>query len=60
MNALQTFIALNDYDNIKTMNRITEAGIISDNAVMPADVADVDCVRAVAWLRDIDADVLRE
>lgn len=50
MNALQLHIQNTRLEPESTMNALTEAGIISDNAVAPADVADADCSKAVFWL----------
>lgn len=49
MNSLQKH--LKGENEISAMNRLTEAGIISDNCVLAADVAEVDCERAIWFLR---------
>ena len=51
INALEAYIAHHNYDPIWTMNTLRDAGIISDNAVFPKDVALVDAVRAVEFLK---------
>lgn len=46
MNKLERFIAANDLDEVKVMNALQLEGIISDCAVMAADVSDADFDRA--------------
>lgn len=41
-NKLQIFIEKNGLDEIKTLNLLQSNGIISDNAITAADVADVN------------------
>ena len=50
MNSLQPFLELSDIDPTDAMNRLQEAGIVSDNCVTAADVAEADCERAVEFL----------
>lgn len=50
MNLLEKYIRKNLLDPIKAMNALQESCIISDNCVWPADVADADCLAAIAWL----------
>lgn len=50
MNLLEKYLRKNLFDPTRVMNALMDAGLISDNAVWPADVADVDCARAVEWL----------
>ena len=42
MNKLQIFIKKNGLDEIKTLNLLQNNGIISDNCVTAADVADMN------------------
>jgi hypothetical protein len=51
MNPLTLYIASKGLDEITTMNRLTEAGIVSDNAVTSQDVATKDAEKAVAYLK---------
>lgn len=50
MNLLQEFIIETGSDEIQSMNELQDSGIISDNCVESADVADADCERAVDFL----------
>lgn len=50
MNALESFLAESGMDETKVMNDLQDAAMISDNAVMACDVANVDCLRAVKFL----------
>lgn len=52
MNALERFCREQGWDEKEAMNRLQEHGIVSDLAVTAADVAAVDCERAVAWLKE--------
>lgn len=47
MNQLEKYVRKNLLDPVKAMNSLMDSGLISDNCVWPADVADVDCARAV-------------
>lgn len=49
-------------EQIQSLNLLTEHQIISDCVLTPADVADIDAMRAVDWLRKrarIDAEKAR-
>lgn len=50
MNLLEQWIEYGDDDPVNTMNTLQAHGIVSDNAMMPGDVADQDCAAAVAFL----------
>jgi hypothetical protein len=51
VNALEQFISdSGDWDAIPAMNLLQDQGVISDNAITLADVADVDAPRAIAFL----------
>ena len=47
-NQLENFIENNRLDPVAAMNELQEAGIISDNCICAADVA--NCKEAVKWL----------
>lgn len=49
MNSLQKHFK--GEDEIEAMNRLTESNLISDNCVTAKDVAEVDCERAIWFLR---------
>jgi hypothetical protein len=51
MNRLEQYLAETLRDPVESMNRLQEAGIISDEAVHAGDVADADCQAAIAFLR---------
>lgn len=51
MNPLESYLKTNNLDPMTTMNRLQDAGIVSDNCVTPRDVAEADCGRAVDYLR---------
>ena len=50
MTTLELYIADNKLDPIQTMNRLADAGLVSDNCVGPETVASANCWRAVQWL----------
>lgn len=50
MNLLEKYLRKNLFDPTRAMNALMASGLISDNCVWPADVADVDCARAIDWL----------
>lgn len=50
MNSLELLIVQNHLDPEECMNLLSEAGIISDLAVLPEDVASGDCFRACQFL----------
>lgn len=50
MNPLEQYLLRNNLDPIQAMNSLQSAGIISDNAVMAADVAEADVYRAIDYL----------
>jgi hypothetical protein len=52
MNALEIFIILNEMDHIETLNKLTQAGLISDLAVVAADVWSGDAEKARDWLAE--------
>ena len=51
-NKLQIFIEKNGLDEIKTLNLLQNNGIISDNCVTAADVADVNFPAVEEFLSD--------
>jgi hypothetical protein len=53
MTTLGQFIQRNKLDGIECMNRLQDAAIVSDNAVLGADVAEADGARAVEFLTNI-------
>jgi len=50
MSALEKWLFDNGFDDVKAMNHLQGAGIVSDNAISAGDVADVDCPKAVAYI----------
>ena len=50
MNALESFIAESNTNDVYSMNTLQDQAIISDNAVWARDVANMDCFRAVKFL----------
>lgn len=50
MTALLNFIRAHRLKPSDVMNRLQDAGIVSDNCVTVADVADGDQTAAVEWL----------
>lgn len=50
MTQLEAFVAECGLDPIQTMNDLQNAGIVSDNCVTLADVAECDATRAMKWL----------
>lgn len=50
MNPLEQFILDEQLDPVKAMNTLQNCGVISDNCVCPADVADSDCAAAVKFI----------
>lgn len=51
MTTLLNFIRAHRLKPSEVMNRLQDAGIVSDNCVTVADVAECDQNRAVEWLR---------
>ena len=51
MNQLEIYLADNRIDPIVAMNTLQDYAVVSDNAVMPADVATIDAESAVKFLR---------
>lgn len=52
MNSLEQLIAASHMDEFAVLNRLDEAGLISNHCVRAMDVADADCKRAVKWLKE--------
>ena len=52
MNDLERLIKYGKLNTADAMNRLQAAGIISDNAIFPADVAAADIPAAVEFLLD--------
>lgn len=52
MNLLEQWIKKNDKFDDVTMNRLQEAGIVSDEAIHASDVADSDCEKAIRFLEN--------
>jgi len=50
MTTLLNFIRAHRLKPSEVMNRLQDAGIVSDNCVTVADVAEVDQTKAVEWL----------
>lgn len=51
MNSLQRLISQMDLDEVKVLNGLqAEAGIVSDNCLVAADVAGVNCFKACEWV----------
>ena len=51
MNALKQWIEDGWRDEVEVMNRLQEAGIVSDNAVTALDVCKEDVEKAIRFLR---------
>ena len=54
MNALEIFIILNEMDHDTTLDRLMDAGLISDLAVTASDVAAGDAERCRDWLAEME------
>lgn len=50
MNPLQRHLHQHQLDPRDAMNALMDAGLVSDNAVWPEDVAEADCKGAVEWM----------
>lgn len=50
MNKLEIWLLEYGADPVKTMNDLQDHGLISDNAVWPCDVADIDFEKAKQFL----------
>jgi hypothetical protein len=50
MNALLTFIRAHRLKPSEVMDRLQDCGVVSDNCVTVADVAEGDQTKAVDWL----------
>ena len=50
MNTLQLYLTAHKWPELAAMNQLTEAGVISDNAILAADVWESDATKAVQWL----------
>ncbi len=53
MTLLEQFLASTELDPTQAMNALQECGIVSDNAVTAADVADADFPAAREFLWDL-------
>jgi len=51
VNTLLNFIRASRLKPSEVMNRLQDAGIVADNCVTVADVAEVDQTKAVEWLK---------
>lgn len=54
MNALSTYISSNKLNEVTTMNRLQDHGIISDECITAKEVGDAE--KAVNWLKTQDED----
>lgn len=52
MNTLEIYLTLTEQDHIAALNKLMDAGIISDNVVTTQDVAEPDATRARDWLAE--------
>lgn len=52
MTLLEQFLASTNMDPTQAMNALQECGIVSDNAITAADVADADFIKARDFLWD--------
>lgn len=52
MNSLELYISEHDLNSVDTLNRLQDAGIISDHAVLAEDVNETDAARAIAFLKE--------
>lgn len=52
MNTLEIYLALTELDHVTALNKLTDAGIISDHVVTTQDIAEPDATRARDWLAE--------
>ena len=52
MNVLEIYLAVMEIDHMEAMNKLTEAGLISDHCQTPADVWSGDAERARDFLAE--------
>lgn len=52
MNELEQYIADHGLNAVDTMNKLQDASIISDNAVLAEDVNETDAARAIEFLKE--------
>ena len=50
MNELEKFLTINGLDAVDAMNRMQNLGLVSDNCIVPADVAVADIPKAIQAL----------
>jgi hypothetical protein len=50
MNSLEKYIWENNFNEAVSMNTLQNCGIVSDNAIRAADVAETDCLSAINFL----------
>ena len=53
MNTLERWLLSRDIDARLAMNHLQDAGVISDECVWPADVAEADILTAIAHLEAV-------
>jgi hypothetical protein len=51
-NSLKSYLNENHISVLSAMNALQAAGIVSDHAVWPGEVADADARLAIQWLRE--------
>ncbi|MES2367015.1 MAG: hypothetical protein V4563_14160 [Pseudomonadota bacterium] len=51
MNALEYYLMTSGMNDTAAMNKLQDAGVISDNCVHVSEVAYSDCEKAVAYLK---------
>lgn len=49
-NLLQSYLTRRNLPELEIMNKLTEAGLISDNCVMADSVEQFDALKACQWL----------
>lgn len=50
LNSLETFLRLHHLNGLEAMNALQAEGIVADEAILPRDVAEMDCGQAIAFL----------
>jgi hypothetical protein len=50
MNSLEKFLFENNFREPEAVNTLQDCGVISDNCIRAADVAEADCLAAITFL----------
>ena len=54
MNALEIYLAVMEIDHNTALDRLVDAGLISDHCQTPADVFSTDAEKARDWLAEME------